>query len=91
MDIESHDRSLEAVSDDARLHRIVDAEIRKLKLDERSIITLFHLQDVTIEEISRIVGKPEGTIKSILHRVRQKLRVRLEALKPEPRLSEGVA
>ena len=91
MDIESDDRSLEAVSDDGRLHRLVDAEIRKLKIDERSIITLFHLQDVTIEEISKIVGKPEGTVKSILHRVRQKLRVRLEALKPEPTVSEGVA
>lgn len=90
-DIESAYRTLEAVSDDERLCRIVGAEISKLKLDERSIITLFHLQEVTIEEISKIVGKPEGTIKSILHRVRQKLKVTLAELKPEARVNEGAA
>lgn len=90
-DFESEDRSLEAVSDDDRLRRIIDGEISKLKIDERSIITLFHLQDTTIEEISKIIGKPEGTIKSILHRVRQKLKLSLEELKPETRRGDCAA
>lgn len=90
-EIDSGYRSLEAESDDSKLARIVEGEIRKLTVDERSIITLFHLQEVSIEEIGVIVGKPEGTIKSTLHRVRKKLKVRLEEFNPEMRSSEGVA
>ena len=83
--------SLETSSDEHRVRRIVDTEISKLNLDERSITTLFYIQGVSIEDISHIVGKPEGTIKSILHRVRQKLRSRLRQLEPDVKTSEGSA
>ncbi len=63
-----------------RIQRSVDAQIRTFSLDERSTITLFYLKEVTIEEIGFIVGKPEGTVKGILHRVRRKLRNKLKEL-----------
>jgi RNA polymerase sigma-70 factor, ECF subfamily len=85
-DMDTNQPSLESTSDDQRVRVIIDREISKLKLDERSIITLFHLQEMSVQEISVIVGKPAGTVKSTLHRVRRKLRVRLkelEGLNPE--------
>ncbi len=56
------------------LHRAIEA----LGLDDRTVITLFHLHNCTVEEISIIVGKPEGTIKNQLFRARQKLKTKLE-------------
>jgi len=83
--------SLESISDESRVRGIIDGEISKLRLDERSIITLFHLQEMSVEEISEIIGKPGGTVKSILHRVRRKLKSRLEELNPRVGFREGVA
>ncbi len=88
---ESGQASLESISDEARVRVIIDGEIGKLRLDERSIITLFHLQEMSVEEISEIVSKPAGTVKSILHRVRRKLKSRLEEMNPQTGFREGVA
>jgi RNA polymerase sigma-70 factor (ECF subfamily) len=41
---------------------------------QRTVLTLYHLDDVPIAEISRITGLAEGTIKSHLFRSRQRLR-----------------
>ena len=90
-ELELGQASLESISDESRVRVMIDGEIRKLKLDERSIITLFHLQEMSVEEISKIVGKPGGTVKSILHRVRRKLKSRLEELNPQAGFREGVA
>ena len=76
----SDEKDLESVSDEERVRGIIEREIGKLKIDERSIITLFHLQEVSIEEIAEIVEKPAGTVKSILHRVRHKLKSQLKEL-----------
>ena len=58
---------------------IVEVAIRKLSVDDRTIISLFHQQGCSIDEISAIVGKPGGTIKNQLFRVRQKLKRSLES------------
>jgi RNA polymerase sigma-70 factor (ECF subfamily) len=91
----SEDKALESVSDETRVRLIIDREVSKLKLDERSIVTLFYLQEVGIDEIAEIVEKPAGTVKSILHRVRQKLKSQLKELaEQEPdrvELNEGIA
>lgn len=42
--------------------------------EQRQIILLFHQQDWPITRISEYMGMPEGTVKSHLHRGRQKLR-----------------
>jgi len=91
----SGEKDLESVSDEERIRLIIEREIGRLKPDERSIVTLFHLQELGIEEIAEIVEKPAGTIKSILHRVRHKLKTQLKEL-AEPGqvrtgLNEGVA
>ncbi|MEP6632996.1 MAG: sigma-70 family RNA polymerase sigma factor [Luteimonas sp.] len=67
-----------ATADDeiaAHLHVAIDA----LPPLQRTVLTLYHLDEVPIGEISRITGLAEGTIKSHLFRSRKLLR---DALAP---------
>jgi RNA polymerase sigma-70 factor (ECF subfamily) len=65
---------LEAASNDehlaARLREGVDA----LPAVPRTLVTLYHLEELTISEIATITGMSEGTIKSHLFRARSSLR-----------------
>lgn len=62
----------------AQIGQLVAQEIDKLSLDERSIVTLFHLKECSVEEIAAIVGKPAGTVKSLLFRARRKMKDHLK-------------
>jgi RNA polymerase sigma-70 factor (ECF subfamily) len=37
---------------------------------QRTVITLFYLEDKRLDEVARMLGMPEGTVKSHLHRAR---------------------
>lgn len=57
--------------DDAeRVHR----GLAKLDLPQRELLTLFFLQDLSIDEIATVVGVPGGTVKSRLHHAKRELR-----------------
>jgi RNA polymerase sigma-70 factor (ECF subfamily) len=45
---------------------------------QRTVLTLYHLDELTIPEIASITGLAEGTIKSHLFRSRRQLRGVLE-------------
>ncbi len=67
-----------AVSDEdmeAQLHAAMD-ELPPL---QRTLLTLYHLEDMSIGEIARTTHLAEGTIKSHLFRSRKRLRELLEA------------
>jgi RNA polymerase sigma-70 factor (ECF subfamily) len=53
---------------------ITDIELQQsidqLPETQRTVITLFYLQEKSIDEVSRMLGMPEGTVKSHLHRAR---------------------
>ena len=49
--------------------------LKILKEDERTAVLLFYMEDQTIDKISKIMGCPSGTIKSHLHRGKEKLAV----------------
>ena len=57
------------------LHRAIDA----LPPLQRTILTLYHLEEMQIAEIALLTGVAEGTIKSHLFRSRKQLRVALES------------
>ena len=73
------DFDLEAASADAELGAALHAEIEALPPLQRTVLTLYHLDEVPIAEIARITGLAEGTIKSHLFRCRARLRGRLQA------------
>ncbi len=70
---------LEAASADAELAAVLHAEIDSLPPLQRTLLTLYHLDEVPIPEIARITGLAAGTIKSHLFRCRARLRGRLQA------------
>lgn len=55
----------------------IQEEIAKLPLLYKTIITLYHLRDFSYNEISDIMGMPEGTVKSYLFRARKLLKDKL--------------
>lgn len=63
---------------DAELMQVVAAELEALPPLQRTLVDLYHLQELGIGEISQITGQPEGTIKNYLFRARKRLRERLE-------------
>lgn len=52
--------------------------ISELPLQYRSVITLYHLDDFSIQEIQKVTKFPEGTIKGYLFRARKLLKEKLE-------------
>ena len=70
---------LETATVDEESARCLHAEIGKLPPLQRTVLTLYHLDEVPIAEIAAMTGLTEGTIKSHLFRSRQRLRQALEA------------
>lgn len=56
----------------------IDWALQQLSEDQREIIVLFHQLDWPIAQIAEHMEMPEGTIKSHLHRGRQRMRGLLE-------------
>lgn len=56
------------------LNQEVFSAISELPLKYREIITLYYLEQFSLEEISSITKEPLGTIKSRLHRARKRLK-----------------
>jgi len=69
---------IEACGEPARRETVSQrAEIRQLleRLPrlQREVITLFYLEDESIQDVAQILGLPDGTVKSHLHRARRAL------------------
>ena len=69
---------LEADNADDQIHRLLHAAIDALPPLQRSLLTMYHLDELSISEIASITGIPEGSIKSHLFRSRKLLRQWLE-------------
>lgn len=52
----------------------VHVAIGELSLAHQEVLTLFFLQDLTIEEIAEVLGLPPGTVKSRIHYAKRMLR-----------------
>ena len=58
--------------DDVKL--ILDKEIAELPILYRTLITLYHQEALSYEEIADVTGMPVGTVKSYLFRARKQLK-----------------
>ncbi|HXD36578.1 MAG TPA: sigma-70 family RNA polymerase sigma factor [Rhodanobacter sp.] len=70
---------LEAACADEETHRHLHEAIEQLPPLQRTLLTLYYLEETTIPEIAQITGLASGTIKSHLFRSRLRLRGALEA------------
>ena len=67
---------LDPVADQARYERLksLDAALSRLSEDHRLVVLLHDTEGYKLEEIQSITGTPVGTLKSRLHRARQRLK-----------------
>lgn len=70
---------LEASVSDEEINMHLHSAIEALPPLQRTLLTLYHLEEIQIGEIAQITGLAEGTIKSHLFRSRKRLRSILES------------
>jgi len=68
----------EALYEKKMLQELVQKGLQQLKEDQRELLVLRDLQGFSYEEICELLGLPEGTVKSKLHRARMDLKQVLE-------------
>lgn len=83
-----HENSEFAVppTQDARLAiRDLDAALRKLPDEQREVLLLVGLEEMSYQEVARVVGAPVGTVMSRLSRGRERLRALMQGeAAPQP-------
>lgn len=68
------------------LHQYVRSQIELLPVQYRTVLTLFHLEEFSYQEIEQITGMPEGTVKSYLFRAKAILKEKLKFVVDESSL-----
>jgi len=69
---------LEAACLDNELMQQLTEAIERLPPLQRTLVTLFHLDEMPIADIAQVTNLPEGTVKNYLFRARHRLRLQLE-------------
>ncbi|MCK5839595.1 MAG: RNA polymerase sigma factor [Bacteroidales bacterium] len=59
--------------DDQRQQQFIDAALERLSPEDNVVITLFYLEECSIEEISKITALSKSNVKVKLHRIRKRL------------------
>lgn len=70
----------------ADLHRYIHEQIELLPVHYRTVLTLYHLEEFSYQEIEQITGMPEGTVKSYLFRAKALLKEKLKFVVDETSL-----
>jgi RNA polymerase sigma-70 factor (ECF subfamily) len=73
------DADLESSAADEQMHAHLHAAVASLPPLQRTLLSLYHLEEMPIGDIARATGLAEGTIKSHLFRSRRLLRDVLES------------
>ncbi len=75
-----------ASQSDALLVRDLDRAIGRLPADQRAVLLLVTLEEMSYEEVARTLGIPIGTVMSRLSRAREKLRAMMLGQTPPTKL-----
>ena len=67
----------EKFTEDRDISSHLQTEISNMPAKFRTLLTLYHLDEMSYNEIGEIMGLPEGTVKSYLFRARKLLKERL--------------
>jgi len=68
------DKALESM----QMEQLLQEAIASLDDEQRAVVILRDVEDLSIEEICEITGLPDGTVKSRLHRARLVLRKKMQ-------------
>jgi len=72
---------------DAALAEEVQRAVDDLRDDHRAAFVLFHYEELSLQEVADALSRPEGTVKTWLHRARKQLAETLDrrGIRPEVR------
>ena len=79
-------RLTDPLDDDALVLRDLDRAIARLPADQRAVLLLVTLEEMSYEEVARTLGIPIGTVMSRLSRAREKLRAMMLGQSPPAKL-----
>jgi RNA polymerase sigma-70 factor (ECF subfamily) len=71
-------RAPDSALESQQTEKLLQAAIEELDDDQRIVVILRDVEDLSIEEICKITDLPDGTVKSRLHRARLQLRKKLQ-------------
>jgi len=71
---EFHEIEAEVILTKKALSTILAAEIEKLSTLHKTLIVLYHQEELSYADIAQITNLPEGTVKNYLFRARKKLK-----------------
>ena len=77
-DIEQHAAPDDLADLEAELSAMRDG-LARLPLVENEVLTLFYLQELSLDDVAQVLGIPLGTVKSRLFRARKLLRHEMQA------------
>jgi RNA polymerase sigma-70 factor (ECF subfamily) len=60
--------------------KFINLALERMNGDEKSLLTLFYLEENSVDEVSQVTGLSISNVKVKLHRARKKLYLQLEAL-----------
>ncbi|WP_422107761.1 RNA polymerase sigma factor [Winogradskyella sp.] len=87
--LDTIDNALDHIISEER-SALIKACINKLPEDSSALLTLFYFEELSLEEISKIINVEANTVKVKLFRARKKLAVILEQyLQPQKKLNYG--
>ena len=78
LDDEMPELAQRAAQGDALLVRDLDRAIARLPAEQRAVLLLVTLEEMSYEEVARTLGIPIGTVMSRLSRARDKLRAMMQ-------------
>jgi RNA polymerase sigma-70 factor (ECF subfamily) len=76
--VQAHFAAPDVMLEAAETERLMQAAIAELEEEQRLLVVLRDVEELSYEEIVEITGLPEGTVKSRLHRARMALKDSLE-------------
>jgi len=76
--VQAHFDAPDVMLEAAEIERIMQAAIAELEEEQRLLVVLRDVEELSYDEIVEITGLPEGTVKSRLHRARMALKDLLE-------------
>jgi RNA polymerase sigma-70 factor, ECF subfamily len=76
--VQAHFAAPDVMLEAAETERIMQAAIAQLDDEQRLLVVLRDVEELSYEEIVEVTGLPEGTVKSRLHRARMALKDLLE-------------
>lgn len=84
------ERSLASTEEALRLRNVIWSAVDELSTAQKTAVLLFYREGKSCQEIGQVLGMPAVTVKSHLHRAREKLRQVFDAQIPEDWSSLGM-